>query len=319
MVWRIFIDGEVGTTGLEIRDRLAAIPAVELLSLPEAMRKDEAARCEAMAAADLVILCLPDEEARRAAALAASLPRPPRLIDASTAHRVAEGWVYGFPELSAGQAAAIARAPRVANPGCYATGAIALLYPLTAAGLLPPHHPLTIHAVSGYSGGGRAMIRAHEEGGGPAFEFYALGLTHKHLPEIVRYAGLARTPLFLPSVGHFYRGMLVAIPLFLDLLPGRPTLRDLTGVLEGHYRGAARVRVRAERPERLPAALAGRCDDLGIYVFAREAEHQVLLIAALDNLGKGAAGAAVQNAALMLGFDPPAGPDATDGGQQREG
>ena len=302
MVWRIFIDGEAGTTGLEIRERLAPLPGVHLLSLPEARRKDEEARRDAMAEADLVILCLPDAEARRAVALAETLPHPPRLIDASTAHRVAEGWVYGFPELSPSQARAIAGAARVANPGCYATGAIALLHPLTAAGLLPPGQPLTIHAVSGYSCGGRAMIRAHEEEGGPAFELYALDLAHKHLPEIVRYAGLTRTPLFLPSVGHFYRGMLVTIPLFLDLLPAKPTVRDLIGVLEAHYREAPHVRVRPDRPARLAAMSAGRSDDLELYVFAREAEHQVLLVAALDNLGKGAAGAAVQNAALMLGF-----------------
>ncbi len=305
---RVFIDGEAGTTGLGISDRLRALPRVERVSVPAAQRKDEAARREAMAASDLAVLCLPDAAAREAVALAEGLgAAAPRLLDASTAHRTAPGWTYGFAELDAGQAARIAAGRRVANPGCYATGAIALLRPLTDAGLLPRDYPVTIDAVSGYSGGGRAMIEAHQATGGPAFELYALGLAHKHLPEIHAYARLGQRPIFLPSVGHFRQGMLVAVPLFLDRLTGRPRAADLHDALAAHYRGAAQVRVLPPAPElRLDPEAVNGTDLMELRVFANEAHGQAVLVARLDNLGKGASGAAVQNIALMLGLDLPA-------------
>ena len=241
---RVFIDGEAGTTGLGIRQRLRAVAGIELVSVPAEHRKDTAARRDAMAAADLAVLCLPDAAARESVALAESLgAAAPKLLDASTAHRTAPGWTYGFAELDAEQAARIAAARRVANPGCYATGAIALLRPLVDAGLLPRDYPVSINAVSGYSGGGRAMIEAHEATGGPAFELYALGLAHKHLPETHAYARLGRRPIFVPSVGHFRQGMLVSVPLCLDLLTGRTRIADLHDALAAHYRAADQVRV----------------------------------------------------------------------------
>lgn len=302
---KVFIDGEAGTTGLGIRERLAAIPAIELLRLPPEQRKDPDSRLRIMRQADAVVLCLPDEAAREAVALLGT--NGPRLLDASTAHRVAPGWVYGFPELAPEQATRIAEARRVANPGCYPTGVIALIRPLIDADLLPPDYPLTINAVSGYSGGGRAMIEAHEQTGGPPFELYALGLEHKHIAEMEVYAGLSRRPIFIPSVGHFRQGMLVSIPLHLDTLPARPTAADLETALATRYRGAALVSVMPlDRTQKLTAdALAGT-DRLELRVFANETRRQALLVARLDNLGKGASGAAVQNLALMLGIAAPA-------------
>ncbi len=255
-----------------------------------------------MAAADLVVLCLPDEAARQAVAMA---PPGRKLLDASSAHRVAPGWVYGFAELDGAQAGRIAAAPRVANPGCYATGAIALLRPLVEAGVLPAGHDVSINAVSGYSGGGKAMIAAHEAEAGPAFELYGLGLEHKHLPEIAAYSGLTRGPIFVPSVGHFRQGMLVSIPVFLDRLPGRPKPVDLVETYRAHYRGAARVAVRAAAAALTPQALNGT-DELEIFVLGDPTDARAVLIARLDNLGKGASGAAAQNIALMLGLAPPA-------------
>jgi N-acetyl-gamma-glutamyl-phosphate reductase len=311
---RVFIDGEAGTAGLGIRDRLRMLPEVMLLSLPPERRKDATARREAMAEADLAVLCLPDAAARESVALAESLgAAAPRLLDASTAHRVAPGWTYGFAELDREQAARIASSPRVANPGCYATGAIALLRPLIDAGLLPPDYPVTVNAVSGYSGGGRAMIEAHERTGGPAFELYGLDLAHKHLPEIMAYARLARRPIFVPSVGHFRQGMLVSVPLYLGALPGRPRGADLYAALAARYSGRGQVRVVPATEGRLDAEGLNDTDLMELRIYADDAEGQAVLVARLDNLGKGASGAAVQNIALMLGLGQPVAAEAAHG------
>ncbi len=310
----VFIDGEAGTTGLGIRDRLGRISDVELRSLPAERRKDQGARRDVMAESDLVVLCLPDNAAREAAALADGLgAAAPKLLDASTAHRVHPEWAYGFPELTPDQAERIAATRKVANPGCYPTGAIALIRPLVDSGLLPSDYPVCINAVSGYSGGGRAMIEAHEGAGGPVFELYALGLEHKHVAEAEAYGGLTRRPIFVPSVGHFRQGMLVSIPLHLDTLPNQPEGQDLREVLETRYAGSPYVRVAAEAAsDKLePEALNGT-DRLELFVYANERRRQAVLIARLDNLGKGASGAAVQNLSLMLGITLPAEADMED-------
>jgi N-acetyl-gamma-glutamyl-phosphate reductase len=301
----VFIDGEAGTTGLGIRARLEALDAVGLKSVPPAQRKDRAARRDIMAEVDLVIVCLPDEAAREAAAMADELGGDaPKLLDASTAHRVDPDWTYGFPEMAEGQAERIAAARKVANPGCYPTGAIALIRPLVDAGILPRDYPVTINAVSGYSGGGRQMIEAHDQEGGPAFELYALGLEHKHVPETQLYGGLTRRPIFVPSVGHFRQGMLVSVPLHLDTLPGKPSGADLHATLAAAYRDCKYVRVGepATRGKVEPEAL-NDTNTLELSVYANEVRHQAVLVARLDNLGKGASGAAVQNLELMLGLN----------------
>ena len=327
---KVFIDGEAGTTGLQLRERLAQRSDLELVTVDPALRKDTGARKAAMKQADVVVLCLPDDAARAAVALADELGADaPRILDASTAHRIAEGWTYGFAELGKGQREAIAHAKRVANPGCYATGAIALLRPLVLAGLVPADYPLVIGGVSGYSGGGKNLIAEFE--GQPAagstndaYRVYGLSLEHKHLPEVVAYSGLSRMPVFIPSVGRFAQGMIVEVPLHLDTLPGAPRPGELHRVLAEHYAGEPFVEV-ASREEAAelqkargsgalgyssaldPESLNGT-NKLRIFVFGNERVSQARLLAVLDNLGKGAAGAAVQNLEIMLGLEQ--APDA---------
>jgi N-acetyl-gamma-glutamyl-phosphate reductase len=307
----VFIDGDQGTTGLQVQQWLAGRNDLRLLQLPPEHRKSAAHRAEALNDCDVALLCLPDEAAREAVAL---VRRPGvRVIDASSAHRTAPGWVYGLPELAAAQAARIAGAQRVSNPGCYPTGALTLLRPLVDEGLLPPDYPLVIHAVSGYSGRGRAGLEDHEGAGASSavpFQVYGLGLNHKHVPEIQQHAGLSHAPVFVPAYGHYRQGIVLMIALHVRLLPAGATAARLHAALQAHYAAQAFVEVQAlsedADAQRLdPQALNGT-NRLRLAVFAQARTGQVLLTAVFDNLGKGAAGAAVQNLELMLGLS--AGP-----------
>lgn len=301
---KVFIDGEAGTTGLQIRSLLAGRRDLELLSIDPERRKDPHARAECLNSVDLAILCLHDDLAREAAHLISNPTT--RVLDASSAHRVATGWVYGFPELRPEQPQAVREAARVSNPGCYATGAIALLAPLTAAGLLPTDYPLSIQGLSGYSGGGRPLIEAHETGtphpmAGP-LRAYSLTLGHKHRPEIAQYAGLKRLPLFTAVVGGWKQGMLVQVPLPAGSI--KASAGELREALLAHYATGRFVRVypEAENPAQLDPETLNGTNQLEIFVYSNAA-GDTLLVSRLDNLGKGASGAAVQNLNLMLGLE----------------
>jgi N-acetyl-gamma-glutamyl-phosphate reductase len=308
MTHSIFIDGAAGTTGLEIADRLAGRPEFTLITLDEAKRKDATARREALNDADFVILCLPDDAAKEAVTMTTSATT--RIIDASTAHRVDPEWAYGFPELSKAQHERIANARLVSNPGCYPTGFLALVAPLVAARLIPADWPYAVNAVSGYSGGGKALIERFEgEGSDIGFRAYGLGLDHKHVPEMQAHAGLTHPPIFAPAVVNAYRGMVVEIPLPLAAMPGAVPPDDLRACLTDHYAGLKVVRVH-DRPapsELLMHAQEEPSDALDLYMLASPDGTQARLIACLDNLGKGASGAAVQNLNIMAGLDETSG------------
>ncbi|MDO7834968.1 N-acetyl-gamma-glutamyl-phosphate reductase [Sphingobium sp. HBC34] len=311
MTINIFIDGGHGTTGIEIGDRLAGRPELSLITVPEAQRRDAGARRDALNAADIVILCLPDDAAREAVALIDN--DHTRVIDASTAHRVADGWTYGFPELEPGHRERLANSRFVANPGCWPTGFLALVRPLVLAGLLPADWPVTVSGASGYSGGGKAMIADYEGASGAPSAFLPYGLTlgHKHVPEMTRYAGLAHPPLFAPAVANAYRGMIVEVPLQLRAMPGAPSVAAIHDALAAAYAGAPIVSVASLDDSaamgNVPLEHVGATDRLALFVFGNEERGQARLVAALDNLGKGAAGAAVQNLNILAGLPETAG------------
>ncbi|SEK27673.1 N-acetyl-gamma-glutamyl-phosphate reductase [Sphingomonas palmae] len=302
----VFIDGAVGTTGLEIRERLSNRADVSLLILDEARRKDAVARREALNDADVVILCLPDDAAREAVAMINN--DTTRVIDASTAHRVADGWTYGFAELEPDQAERIARARFVANPGCYPTGFLALVRPLVREGLLPADALVMVNATSGYSGGGKSMIAEFESGAAnTAFRPYALALGHKHVPEMTRHAGLSHGPVFQPAVANTFRGMVVEVPLHLAQLANGADRQAVEQALREAYAGCDLVRVSDTAPATITIEDDANSDRMTLHVFGNDDLRQLRLVATLDNLGKGAAGAAVQNLNLMAGLDPLAG------------
>jgi len=305
MTATVFIDGAAGTTGLEIADRLAGRSEFALVILDEERRKLDAARAEAINDADVVILCLPDDAARDAVAMIRN--DRTRVIDASTAHRVAPGWTYGFPEVVGHET--VARARRVSNPGCYSTGFIALVAPLVRAGLLPADWPYTCNAVSGYSGGGKALIKRFEDDRDIAWRGYALGLGHKHVPEMQALSGLSVPPLFSPAVIPAHRGMVVEVPLPLSAMPGAGTPEAMRAWLANFYGAGRVVRMGADPAdgELLLRGSMAPSDGMELHVFAAKDHSQARLVAVLDNLGKGASGAAVQNLNLMCGLSETAG------------
>lgn len=306
MTISVFIDGAVGTTGLEIRERLAGRDEIAVLQLDDVERKDPAARSEALNDADYVILCLPDDAARDAVALIRN--DRTRVIDASSAHRIADGWTYGFAELEPGQQAAIAGARWVSNPGCYPTGFLALVRPLVRAGLVPVDWPLTVNAVSGYSGGGKSMIAEFRDAAMPsAARAYGLGLAHKHVAEMQKHARIEHPPIFAPSVANTYRGMIVEVPVPLHAFSRRPSLHVCEAVLGEAYRDSALIRIDAGDVTAVAIEVDAGSDRLTLRVCGNVETGQARLIATLDNLGKGAAGAAVQNLNIMAGLDPVAG------------
>ncbi len=304
----VFVDGASGTTGLGINERLRLQNDVVVKNIADDKRKDAGAKRALMEEVDLVVLCLPDDAARETVALIDSMgATAPKVLDASTAFRVAPDWAYGFPELAPDQADKIRKSRKVANPGCYPTGAIALLRPIVDAGLLTADYPVTVNAVSGYSGGGKSMIESFESGHAPAFELYGLNFEHKHLPEMQLYSKLTRRPIFVPSVGNFRQGMLVSVPLQLDTLNGKPSAADLHAALAKRYAGSRYVSVlplenAAAKSGRIEPEALNETNNLELYVFASDTHRQAVLVARLDNLGKGASGAAVQNMHLMLGL-----------------
>ncbi len=314
MTRKVFIDGEAGTTGLEIRERLAGRRDLAVVSIAPERRKDLEARRDLLNSADAVILCLPDEAAREAVGLIES--NSVKVIDASTAHRTAAGWDYGFPEMAPGQRARLAASHRISNPGCWPTGFIALVRPLVEAGLIPTDERLTVHGVSGYSGGGKSMIAEFEDEAAPTytaapFRLYGLNLAHKHLPEMQAYTGLTHRPVFSPAVGRYRKGMLVEVPIDLAALPGAPSPGDARACLAGAYANEPFVQV-ADADETaavatLPPEGLNGTNRMRLYVFANASTGQARLVALLDNLGKGASGAAVQNLNLALGLEETAG------------
>ena len=305
----VFVDGASGTTGLGINERLRLQNDIVVKAIADDKRKDVGAKKALMEEVDLVVLCLPDDAARETVALVDGMgAKAPKILDASTAFRVAPDWAYGFPELAPDQADKIKASRKVANPGCYPTGGIALIRPLVDAGVLPADYPITVNAVSGYSGGGKSMIASFEDGSAPSFELYGLGFEHKHLPELQVYSKLTRRPIFIPSVGNFRQGMLVSVSLQLDMLPGKIRGADLHAALSQRYAGSRHVSVMplendAAKNGRLEPEALNETNMLELYVFASSEHQQAVLVARLDNLGKGASGAAVQNMRLMLGLE----------------